>query len=350
MSDKAIFLDRDDTLIHDPGYINDPEQVKLMEGVPECLIGLRKLGYKLVVITNQSAVARGIVTEKVLAQIHERLEELLMAQGVQLDRIYYCPFHPDGVIEKYRQQSDQRKPNPGMLLTAAQDLDIDLTRSWCIGNSPSDVEAGAKAGCKTILVNQMSPVDGFRRDQTKPDHIAVNMRETLNIIKKFTRSAKQTVAMQPPTEAPAPQTEPETPSASPSPPELPKDPPEDLTSAPSEPTPPDLAPSNPTPLDPVPSDPVPAAPQQDLASSTTEQLLQEISSQLRAMQRDDMFDEFSLVRLMAGVTQTAVPFCLLIALWFLLTVPRQYDPIFTALGFATVLQIMSLTLNMHGRN
>jgi D,D-heptose 1,7-bisphosphate phosphatase len=345
MSETAIFLDRDDTLIHDPGYINDPDQVKLMDGVPECLIGFRKLGYKLVVVTNQSAVARGIVTEKVLAQIHERLEELLMAQGVRLDRIYYCPYHPDGVIERYRKQSDQRKPNPGMLLTAAQDLDVDLTHSWCVGNSPSDVEAGAKAGCKTILVNQMSPVDGFRRDQTKPDYIAVNMRETFNIVKKFTRSAKQTTAVQPPTESPAPEAEPKTPSASVSQPEPPKNSPEDVASAPSEPTPPDSIPS-----DPIPSDPAPAVPQQDLASSNTEQLLKEISSQLRAMQRDEMFDEFSLVRLMAGVTQTTVPFCLLIALWFLLTVPRQYDPIFTALGFATVLQIMSLTLNMHGRN
>jgi len=202
------------------------------------------------------------------------------------------------------------------------------------------VEAGARAGCKTILVNQMSPVDGFRRDQTKPDYIAVNMRETFNIIKKFTRSAEQAAAPQPPSEAPAPPAASETPSASEAQPELPQDSPEDVASGPAEPAPPD----------PAPSDPVPAVPQQDLTSSNTEQLLKEISSQLRAMQRDDMFDEFSLVRLMAGVTQTAVPFCLLIALWFLLTVPRQYDPIFTALGFATVLQIMSLTLNMHGRN
>jgi len=336
MSEKAIFLDRDDTLIHDPGYINDPDQVKLIEGVPDCLGGFRKLGYKLIVVTNQSAVARGIVTEKVLGQIHERLEELLSAQGVQLDRIYYCPYHPDGVIEKYRKQSDQRKPNPGMLLAAAQDLDIDPEHSWCIGNSPSDVEAGVKAGCKTILVNQMSPVDGFRSDQVKPDHIAVNMREALNIVKKYSHKAQKAASAQATTESrPSEQETQPTPAPVP----LPEKPSEEPT---EKPEPAHIAPALP--------DPVPVVSRPDMASANTEQLLKEISSQLKAMQRDDMFDEFSLVRLMAGITQTAVPFCLLIALWFLLTVPRQYEPVFTALGFAAVLQIMSLTLNMHGRN
>ena len=204
MSEKAIFLDRDDTLIKDPGYINDPDQIKLLEGVPACLRGFRKLGYKLVVVTNQSAVARGIITEEVLAQIHERLEELLKAKGVHLDRIYYCPFHPEGVIKKYRKPSDWRKPNPGMLLAAAQELDIDLQRSWCIGNSPSDVEAGARAGCQTILVNQMSPVDGFSRDQIKPDYMAVNMRETLNIVKKYSGEALKAAAAKPAEESPWP--------------------------------------------------------------------------------------------------------------------------------------------------
>jgi len=150
MSNKAVFLDRDNTLIEDPGYINHPDQVKLLEGVAEALIELKALGYKLIVVSNQSAVARGIVTEKVLAQIHDRLKQLLAERGAYLDRIYYCPYHPDGVVPKYRKESDWRKPNPGMLLTAADQMDIDLNQSWMIGNSSRDIEAGLRAGCKTI--------------------------------------------------------------------------------------------------------------------------------------------------------------------------------------------------------
>jgi len=151
MSNKAVFLDRDNTLIEDPGYINHPDQVKLLEGVAEALIELKAMGYKLIVVSNQSAVARGIVTEKVLAQIHDRLKQLLAERGAYLDRIYYCPYHPDGVVPKYRKESDWRKPNPGMLLTAADQMDIDLNQSWMIGNSSRDIEAGLRAGCKTIL-------------------------------------------------------------------------------------------------------------------------------------------------------------------------------------------------------
>jgi histidinol-phosphate phosphatase family protein len=98
MSNKAIFLDRDGTLIEDPGYLNHPEQVTLLEGVAEALIELRAMGYMIIVTTNQSAVARGIVSEKVLGEIHNRLRQLLTERGAYLDQIYYCPYHPDGVI------------------------------------------------------------------------------------------------------------------------------------------------------------------------------------------------------------------------------------------------------------
>ena len=92
MPDKAIFLDRDDTLIEDPGYVNHPDQVKLLNSVATALIELRTMGYKLVVASNQSAVARGIITEKVLNEIHDRLSQLLAEKGAVLDRIYYCPL------------------------------------------------------------------------------------------------------------------------------------------------------------------------------------------------------------------------------------------------------------------
>ena len=134
MSHPAIFLDRDDTLIEDPGYINNPGQVHLLPHAAETLIELRRLGYRLVVVTNQSAVARGIVTEEGLAEIHDRLIELLHREGAGVDAIYYCPYHPNGIVPEYRRDSDLRKPNPGMLLLAADEMDLDLERSWMLGN------------------------------------------------------------------------------------------------------------------------------------------------------------------------------------------------------------------------
>ena len=100
MSNKAVFLDRDDTLIKDPGYINDPSQVKLLSGASEALVELKEMGYKRVIVTNQSGVARGIVTEGVLRKIHKRLQKLLEHEGASIEGVYYCPYHPDGVIEK----------------------------------------------------------------------------------------------------------------------------------------------------------------------------------------------------------------------------------------------------------
>jgi D-glycero-D-manno-heptose 1,7-bisphosphate phosphatase len=189
MSNKAIFLDRDDTLIEDPGFINHPDQVKLLDGVDKSLIELRAMGYKLVVVSNQSGVARGIVSEEALGEIHDRLKQLLAEKGAPLDRIYYCPYHPDGIIEKYRKESDRRKPNPGMLLAAADEMDIDLSQSWMIGNSSRDVEAGLKAGCKTILINHPWHSEQHKLGEPNPDYRAVNIKEAVNIIKKYHRSA-----------------------------------------------------------------------------------------------------------------------------------------------------------------
>ena len=151
MSDKAILLDRDDTLIEDPGYINHPDQVKLLSGVPEALLELRNMGYKLVVVSNQSAVARGIVTEKVLGQIHDRLKKLLAEYNTYLDRIYYCPYHPDGIVAKYRKESKSRKPNPGMILDLLEHWEVDINSSFLIGDSLRDLAAAESVGIDGYL-------------------------------------------------------------------------------------------------------------------------------------------------------------------------------------------------------
>jgi D,D-heptose 1,7-bisphosphate phosphatase len=182
MSNKAIFLDRDGTLIEDPGYINHPDQVELVDGVAEALIELKTLNYKLIVVSNQSGVARGIVAEEVLGEIHNRLKHLLAEKGAYLDQVYFCPYHPDGVVPKYRKESDWRKPNPGMLLAAAKEMDIDLDQSWLIGNSDRDIEAGSRARCKTILIHPPSSHTKPEFGRSNPDYKAVNLKEVTNII------------------------------------------------------------------------------------------------------------------------------------------------------------------------
>lgn len=154
MSHPAVFLDRDGTIIDDVGYINEPKQVRLLAGAADAVRRMRAAGYRIVIISNQSGVARGLLDEKTLAQVQARLEELLDREGACLDGVYYCPYldGPEAVVEAYRRNSELRKPRPGMLFQAARELNLDLKRSWMIGDSASDVAAGQRAGCRTILV------------------------------------------------------------------------------------------------------------------------------------------------------------------------------------------------------
>ena len=332
MSDKAIFLDRDETLIEDPGYINNPDQVKLLDGVAEALIELKDLGYKLIVVTNQSVVARGIVTEKILGEIHDRLKQLLAEKGAFLDRIYYCPYHPDGIVPKYRKESNCRKPNPGMLIRAADEMDIDLSQSWCIGNSSRDVEAGLRAGCKTILLDtpshQRPPGPSLSLTGVTADYRAVNIKEAVNIIKKYLRSTVAGQAQAQPIAAS--QTE-------------------QAAEQVSEAAEPALLTEEQKPQ-PELQEPQPQLPRQEIPADRTEQLLSSILVQLKSMQRENMFGEFSIMRLMAGVVQIIVLFCLLVTVWFLMNPDRQDNSVFIALGFAIVLQLMALTFYiMQGR-
>jgi D-glycero-D-manno-heptose 1,7-bisphosphate phosphatase len=314
MPDKAIFLDRDDTLIEDPGYISHPDQVKLLPGVTEALTQLKALGYRLVVASNQSGVARGIVTEKVLQQIHDRLKQLLTENAAPLDRIYYCPYHPDGIVPKYRKESDLRKPSPGMLLLAAKEMDIDLNQSWLIGNSPRDIKAGASVGCKTILIDHSTRQEYLEPDQPKPDYRAVNMKEAVNIIKKHLRSSGQLVPETIPTIL-RPQSRPQ--DAEPQSPQTPKQPANRLD--------------------------------QQLSGDTTANLLNSILQQLRSMQRETTFAEFSVTRLLAGALQIIVLFCLLISVWLLMSAAQADNSVLIALGFAIVFQTMALTFYMMQR-
>jgi D-glycero-D-manno-heptose 1,7-bisphosphate phosphatase len=163
---KAIFLDKDGTLIPDIPYNADPDKITLSN---DCIEGLKILmddGYKLIVISNQSGIARGYFTEKQFAAVIKRVYELLNEQGIALTGFYYCPHHPDGIDMLYGINCDCRKPQPGMLVAAAKEHQLDLSQSWMIGDILNDVEAGNRAGCRTVLIdtgNETEWLEGAHR-------------------------------------------------------------------------------------------------------------------------------------------------------------------------------------------
>jgi len=182
MKRPAVFFDRDKTLIEDPGYISRPEQVKPFEDAAEAIARLRRAGYLIVVVSNQSGVARGLITEEQVARVHRRLEELLERRGARIDAIYFCPYldGPDATVEAYRRDSDLRKPAPGMLLQAARDLQIDLERSWLIGDRARDIEAGCRSGCRTILLERQGTATAAH--SAGATHVADSLSEAADMI------------------------------------------------------------------------------------------------------------------------------------------------------------------------
>lgn len=180
--DRAVFLDRDGTLVHARHYPSRPEHLVLYDGIAEGLRDLQAAGFRLVVVTNQSGIARGYFTEADLDAMHRRLRAQLAASGVHLDAIYHCPHHVNGAVSALAIACDCRKPRPGMLRRAAVELSIDLDRSWLVGDILDDVEAGRRAGCRTILVDlgtEPPPAVPLR----VPHYVAHDTRHALDIIR-----------------------------------------------------------------------------------------------------------------------------------------------------------------------
>ena len=150
----AVFLDRDGTVIDELGYLADPDGVKLYPGAGAALRALQHAGFALVIVTNQSGVARGLIQEQDLARVHQRLGELLGAENVVLTDVLHCPHHPTIGPDDYRRRDCEcRKPRPGMLLEAARRHSLELARSFLIGDARRDLQAGWAAGlCGTLLV------------------------------------------------------------------------------------------------------------------------------------------------------------------------------------------------------
>jgi histidinol-phosphate phosphatase family protein len=152
MTRAAVFLDKDGTLVDDVPFNVDPERIRLVPGAMPGLCLLAQAGYELIVVSNQAGVARGLFTEAALVGVELRLRELLADIGVRLAGFYYCPHDPHGQVASYAVRCACRKPAPGLLLQAAAIHDIDLSRSWFIGDILDDVEAGNRAGCRTVLI------------------------------------------------------------------------------------------------------------------------------------------------------------------------------------------------------
>jgi D-glycero-D-manno-heptose 1,7-bisphosphate phosphatase len=153
MMHRAVFLDRDGVLIEDVHRLVEPGQVKVLPGVPEALARLRREGFRLVVVSNQSVVARGLATEEQVRDVSVFLQTKLIEAGApSLDGWYFCPHHPQAIVSAYRTDCECRKPKPGMLIRAASELGLDLTQSFMIGDRFIDVLAGARGACRTVLL------------------------------------------------------------------------------------------------------------------------------------------------------------------------------------------------------
>lgn len=149
----AVFLDRDGVMVEDVHYLSSPMQLRILPGVVQALRALQER-YFVVVVTNQSGIARGLLTENDLLTIHSELFRRLSAEGAIVDALYYCPHLPEGSITEYRLECDCRKPKPGMLLRAQHEWGIDLDRSFIVGDAPRDIQAGHRVGVKGILLGK----------------------------------------------------------------------------------------------------------------------------------------------------------------------------------------------------
>jgi len=183
---RGVLIDRDGTVIRDVGYLRRSEQIEILPRVPEALQLLRQHGLKIVIVTNQSAVARGFLCEEELRQIHQELERQLARYVAFLDGIYYCPHHPTEGMEPYHVSCDCRKPNTGLARQAAAELNLDLGRSYVIGDQVSDVELAARIGAKGILLEDRR----LGTEDYRPGSPVVSPQSTVSVVEDLWEAAQ----------------------------------------------------------------------------------------------------------------------------------------------------------------
>ena len=320
MPHRAIFLDRDGTIMDDSGYLSDPEGVHLLPGVDLAIKSLRGAGYKIVVVTNQSGIARGMLTEDALEEIHSALRNQLTDKGAMLDAIYYCPYHPDGSVEKYAHESDQRKPQPGMLLQGAKELDLDLQQCWMVGDAPRDIGAGQRAGCRTIRIRphrDEAPHPGEETlEEFQADFTARNLVEAAKIILQNQN----------------PQSD-QSQNDNDNPPDIPEPPELEQESLQPEESKPEFRLEDQT-----------GQNRKGLRARITEDsnALQEIHRHVRQIVKREETEEFSVLNVFGGVTQVVAILFLLVVFWKALG-DVQIDEAMLWAVIAMVFQTMSLT-------
>ena len=184
---KAVFLDKDGTLIHDFPYNVDPEKIVLQHNLITGLKHLQENGYTLILITNQAGIAYGYFKPEALLLVEEKIKTILNKHGIILSGFYYCPHHIDGSIELYNIDCDCRKPKPGMLLKAAGDFNIDLKNSWMIGDILNDIEAGNKAGCRSILIDNGNETEWLINTKRQPVIKVKNINKAAEYIIQLTK-------------------------------------------------------------------------------------------------------------------------------------------------------------------
>ncbi len=192
---KAVFLDRDgviNAMVYNPdhGIVDspiNPEEFKLLPGVGKAIKRIEEMGFLTLVISNQPGIAKGKLGLKVLEAIDKKMKEELAQYGARLDRIYYCLHHPEAMKKEYRKNCPCRKPNPGLLLKAAEELKMSLNSSYMIGDGLTDIQAGERAGCKTILLGRLKcDLCRLMEDlEVKPDLIASNLARAVKLIEKL---------------------------------------------------------------------------------------------------------------------------------------------------------------------
>ncbi len=182
MTSRAVFLDKDGTLVEDLPYNVDPDRIRPVEGAWESLRLLHAAGYHLIVVSNQSGVARGLFTEEDLLPVEKWLRWIFSAAGAPLAGFYYCPHHPQGKVRRYAVECLCRKPQPGMLYQAAEEHGIDLAASWMIGDILDDIEAGNRAGCRTILIQNNHETEWNLTPWRRPDFMMKDLVSAARLI------------------------------------------------------------------------------------------------------------------------------------------------------------------------
>lgn len=309
MPKSAIFWDRDGTLIDDPGYLRDVEKIRVLPGAASALRKLSAAGFENIIASNQSGVARGLMDEATVQAINNRLREMLELEGASIEAVYYCPYldGPEAVVEQYRQDSDLRKPKPGMLVKASLERDIDLAASWSIGDKPRDAEAGRAAGCRTILIDPSGSQTHVTTRHTAVDFVARSLEEAADIVLRYTTGAgvNQTSRGTP-----------STPSAA-------------------------LPPASPGSSSPSPRE-TPAAP----PPASSDSLLRDILAILQRLERAQRAEDFSVPRLAGVILQMATVMSLI---WAAFALNEPLGTQLVRLTWTLVLQVMTLTMFTIGR-